>query len=297
MAFCLLFCRSSIAQQDPRFSQYMFNMMGINPAYAGSREILSVTSIYRSQWARIDGGPVSEIITGDCAVANKKVGLGVQVFHDEIGIMKTTGLNATYAYRLRFRKGTLAMGLQGGFTVFKANYSAVLLSGNPYDPAFSQNVNEFLPNIGAGLFYHTDKFYAGLSSPNLLTKRRSSYRDGVSVNSVERRANLFLAMGYVFKLSHNLSLKPSLLVMAVSGAPLNLDLNANLWFYNIVSLGLSVRTSDMVVGLLEIQINRQLRFGYAYDYAYSTLNASSHELMLRYEFGFEKKRVVSPRYF
>lgn len=284
------------AQQDPLYSQYMFNMLGINPAYAGSREVLSVSAMARRQWINIKGAPVSQVLMGDFLLHDKKVGLGVQVFNDQIGIMKTTGLNGSFAYRLRFKKSVLAMGLQGGFTIFKANYTDVDLDGTP-DVAFANNVNEFKPTIGAGIFYNTEKLYIGFSAPHLLNySKYTTTEEGKS--NIYQNNHWFLTGGYVFDLTHDIALKPSVLLRMVTGAPITADFNANVWFYNTVSVGLSYRTSEMMVGMMEFQLNKQLRFGYAYDWTMSELNnKGSHELMLRYEFGFEKKRMVSPRYF
>lgn len=294
--FFLAFAGSVQAQQDPLYSQYMFNMLGINPAYAGSREILSVSAMARRQWVGVKGAPMSQVLMGDFSVHDKKVGLGVQLFNDEIGIMKTSGLSGSFAYRLRFKKSVLAMGLQGGFTMFKANYAGVDLGGDP-DMAFANNVTEFKPTIGAGLFYNTEKFYVGFSAPHLLHYRAYKSSEG-QASSIYQNDHWFLTAGYVFDLSPDVALKPSVLLRMVTGAPITADINANMWFYNTVSIGLSYRTSEMMVGMLEFQLNKQLRFGYAYDWTLSELNnKGSHELMLRYEFGFEKKRMVSPRYF
>lgn len=294
--FFLALAGSVQAQQDPLYSQYMFNMLGVNPAYAGSREVLSVSAMARRQWVGVKGAPMSQVLMGDFSVRDKKIGLGVQLFNDEIGIMKTTGLNGSFAYRLRFKKSVLAMGLQGGFTAFRANYSSVDLGGDP-DMAFANNVSEFKPTIGAGLFYNTEKFYAGFSAPHLLHYRVYESSENQK-SSIYQNDHWFLTAGYVFDLTHDVALKPSVLLRMVTGAPITADFNANMWFYNTVSIGLSYRTSEMMVGMLELQLNKQLRFGYAYDWTMSELsNRASHELMLRYEFGFEKKRMVSPRYF
>ncbi len=295
--FILAAVGTAKAQQDPLYSQYMFNMLGINPAYAGSREVLSVSAMARRQWVDIKGAPVSKVLMGDFSIKDKKVGLGVQLFNDQIGIMKTTGLSGSFAYRLRFKRSVLAMGLQGGFTVFKANYTSVDLGGDP-DMAFANNVSEFKPTVGAGLFYNTEKFYLGFSAPHLLNYRTNYNSSEQSANSIYQNTHWFLTAGYVFDLSHDIALKPSVLLRMVSGAPITADINANMWFYNTVSIGLSYRTSKMMIGMLEFQLNKQLKFGYAYDWTMSNLNnKGSHELMLRYEFGFEKKRMVSPRYF
>jgi type IX secretion system PorP/SprF family membrane protein len=275
----------SYAQQDPLYSQYMFNMMGINPAYAGSRDILSVTAVARMQWVGLKGAPQSQLLTGDFAMKNKKIGLGMQIYNDKIGVMKTTGFNLNYAYRIPMRTGILALGLQGGLSAFRANYRDINLGTNPgSDIAFSENVSEIKPTIGAGLFFSTDHSY----STNTGSGKSSTYQNN----------HWIFTAGYVFNLTHDVSLKPSFLLRMVPGAPLTTDINANVWFYKILSLGVSVRTSEMIIGMFELQANKQFRFGYAYDYTTSNRTSrGSHELMLRYEFGFEKKRMVSPRYF
>ena len=295
-ALCLLLYEAQ-AQQDPLYSQYMFNMLGINPAYAGSRDLLSVTALGRSQWSGMKGAPSSQAILADFSVKEKKVGLGLQFFNDKIGITKTTGINLSYAYRLRFKKGMLSMGLQGGIASFKANYSDVQLStADASDIAFANNINEIRPTVGAGVYYTTDKFYVGVSVPHLL--HLDSYYSKSNSGSMYENNHWMLATGFVHHFSPDVVLKPSVLLRAVSGAPLTVDVNANMWFYNVVALGVSVRTSNMVVGMLEIQANRQFRFGYAYDFNTSGLTGrGSHEIMLRYEFGYEKKRMYSPRYF
>jgi len=176
----------------------------------------------------------------------------------------------------------------GGVQNYKADYTSVQLAsanGNN-DPAFSNNVNQFKPTLGAGLYYNTDKFYVGFSTPQML-KYESYYQN----------AQWFLAGGYVFNLSPDVVLKPSVLLRMTKGTPINADFNANVWLHNIVALGVSVRTSSMYVAMLEVQINHQLRFGYAYDWSPTSINKGSHEFMLRYEFGYDKKRMMSPRYF
>ena len=285
---CSLTMLGAHAQQDPLYSQYMFNMMGINPAYAGSREVLSVTGMAKAQWAGIEGAPLTEMLTADFAIKEKKIGLGVALLNDRIGVFNTTAINFNGAYRIRLSKGTLAMGLLGGVQNYKADYTSVQLAsanGNN-DPAFSNNVNQFKPTLGAGLYYNTDKFYVGFSTPQML-KYESYYQN----------AQWFLAGGYVFNLSPDVVLKPSVLLRMTKGTPINADFNANVWLHNIVALGVSVRTSSMYVAMLEVQINHQLRFGYAYDWSPTSINKGSHEFMLRYEFGYDKKRMMSPRYF
>ncbi|TWW00274.1 type IX secretion system membrane protein PorP/SprF [Chitinophaga pinensis] len=299
---CLILGLADVrAQQDAMYSQYMFNMMGVNPAYAGSRGVLSATALYRRQWVGIDGAPETSTFSFDMATRDNKVGLGIQAFNDKIGIMRTTGFYGTYAYRIRFEnEGSLAIGLQGGVSNFKADLTKVDLIDED-DQAFAQNINVLLPCFGAGIYYNTDRFYAGFSIPNLvksyLRKDAVYYRADVVA---KKYMHFFFIAGYVFDLNEDLKLKPSTLVKAVRGAPVQLDVNANLWIRDVISVGASYRTGDAICGLAEVQINDQFRLGYAYDHTISKLvkyNQGTHEIMLRYEFGWEKGRVLSPRYF
>lgn len=290
------------AQQEATFTQYMFNMMAVNPGYAGSRGILSATAMHRSQWVGIDGAPRTETISIDMATRNKKVGLGIQAFNDRIGVVRTTGFYATYAYRINFqnRESSLAIGLQAGLSNYKADLTKVdLIDGG--DPAFMQNVNALMPSFGAGIYYNTPRFYAGLSVPNLVKSylRKDQYLYSTEVIA-RRYMHLFLMAGYVFDLDETFKLKPSVLVKAVRGAPVVADVNLNLWIKDIVGIGASYRTSEAVAGLLELQLTNQFRLGYAYDHSLSDLvkyNQGTHEVMLRFEFGWEKGKVLSPRYF
>ncbi|QHS59031.1 PorP/SprF family type IX secretion system membrane protein [Chitinophaga agri] len=289
------------AQQDAMYSQYMFNMMGVNPAYAGSRGVLSAAALYRRQWVGIDGAPETYTFSFDMATRDNKVGLGLQAFNDKIGIMQTNGVYGTYAYRIRFEnEGSLAIGLQGGISNFRADLTKVDLIDED-DQAFAQNINVILPCFGAGIYYNSDRFYAGFSVPNLvksyLRKDAVYYRADVVA---KKYMHFFFIAGYVFDINEDLKLKPSTLVKAVRGAPVQWDINANLWIRDVISVGGSYRTGDAICGLAEVQINDQLRLGYAYDHTISKLvkfNQGTHEIMLRYEFGWEKGRILSPRYF
>ncbi|UII26252.1 type IX secretion system membrane protein PorP/SprF [Fulvivirga maritima] len=284
------------AQQDPVYSQYMFNMLTINPAYAGNREVLSVTSIYRSQWRNIEGGMNTQLFTADVGLKNKKVGLGLQVFNDNVEIIRNTGFYAMYSYKIRLNKGVLNFGIQAGAVKFKANYNQLQLY-DYNDPAFMDNQNEFRVNFGAGLFYNTDRFYVGFSVPHLTGQGRVEVAES-SQNIYEQSNHWFLTGGYVFDISPDIDLKPSFLLRAVNGAPLHYDIGTTVWLMNLAAVGVSYRSSEVVVGMLELQLIPQLRIGYAYDLTLSELGRhSTHEIMLRYEFGYSKKDLVSPRFF
>lgn len=296
----ILVSAASMAQQQPMYSQYMFNMLNINPAYAGSRGVMTATALYRNQWVGIPGAPRTSSFSFDMPLNEKKIGIGFQLYDDRLGIERTTGINAFYAFRFQISgSGTLSLGLQAGLLNYQANYTEVS-TFQPNDPSFAANVSGLLPSAAAGVYYNSDKFYIGFSTPALL-KTQISYNNAAQIASVTSQdLHLYLASGFVMNLNQDLALKPSVLLKAVSGAPLEVDVNANLWIQNKLSIGASYRTGDAVVGMVELQLNQQLRFGYAYDKTFSdlgTLNTGTHELMLRMEFGSSGGKVSSPRYF
>jgi len=297
----ILASKDAEAQQEAMYSQYMFNSLAINPAYAGSRNVTSATALFRKQWVGIEGAPETLTFTIDAPTRNKKVGLGLQVFSDRLGITKTNGAFGSYAYRIRFDRGTLAFGLQAGASQYRADFTSVALNtGNSVDLAFQQNVNKVLVNLGTGIYYNTDRFYVGLSSPQLLNNKLENF--SVTNNNVftGQSLHLFLAAGYVIPLGTELNLKPSFLIKGVKGAPIEADINANLWIKDAVAFGVQYRTEADIAAMIEVQATPQIRIGYAYDRSVTKLvnfNRGSHEIMLRYEFGFEKGKTISPRYF
>lgn len=297
--FSLLHSSQLMAQTEPMYSQYMFNMININPAYAGSRSVPSLTTLFRKQWVGIPGAPQTTSLSLDMPLNEDKAGLGFQLLDDRLGVEKTTGAQVNYAYRVHVsEKGVLAMGLRAGLLNYSANYSQVSTIAEN-DPAFYQNVSGLLPTAGAGVYYMTDRFYAGLSVPSLLQTRLNEQQQ-TDVSSKVSGLHFFATMGYVLSLSEDIKLKPSVLVKSVSGAPIQLDVNSNIWLQDKISFGLSYRTGDAVVGMVEWQMNDQLRFGYGYDHTVSKLNPynqGTHEIMLRYEFGSARTSYVSPRYF
>jgi len=283
------------------YSQYMFNTLAINPAYAGSRNVTSATALYRKQWVGIEGAPETLTFTIDAPSRNKKIGFGLQVFSDKIGITKTNGAFGSYAYRIRMARGTLSFGLQAGVSQYRADFNSVRLNTEgTSDVAFQENINKTLLTFGTGIYYNTDRFYIGLSSPQLLNNKLENF--SVTNNNVftGQSLHIFLATGYVFPLSTDFNLKPSILIKGVRGAPIEADINANLWIKDVVSFGIQYRTEADIAAMIEIQATPQIRVGYSYDRSVTKLvnfNRGSHEIMLRYEFGYEKGKTISPRYF
>jgi type IX secretion system PorP/SprF family membrane protein len=299
--FFLLFIGINVqAQQDPMFTQYMFNTLAINPAYAGSRNVVSATALMRSQWTGIEGAPKTGTFTIDAPILDKRFGIGLQLLTDKLGVTQTNGAAISAAYRIRLEQGSLSFGLQGNVMQYKSNLTSVELGTTPnYDPAFANNINKSLLNFGTGVYYNSDRFFVGLSAQDLIPNRLSEPGDGEPLSG-NQAVHVFLSSGYVFPIATDLNLKPSFLVKYVKGAPIEADINGTLWIKDVLGIGLQYRTSADVAALLEIQATPQIRIGYSYDRSITRLqnfNSGSHEIMLRYEFGFEKGRIISPRYF
>jgi type IX secretion system PorP/SprF family membrane protein len=298
----MLFCvaSSASAQQDAMFTQYMFNTLALNPAYAGSRNVVSATALMRSQWTGINGAPKTGTFTIDAPILDKKMGIGLQLLTDKLGVIQTNAAALSLAYRIRLEEGTLSFGLQGNISQYKADLTSVELGSTPnYDPAFANNVNKALFNFGTGVYYNSDRFYLGLSAQHLIPNKLSEPGDGEPLSG-KQALHVFLSSGYVFPIAVDLALKPSFLIKYVNGAPIEGDINGTLWIKDVLGIGLQYRTSADVAALLEIQATPQIRIGYSYDRSITRLqnfNSGSHEIMLRYEFGFEKGRIISPRYF
>lgn len=281
------------AQQDPVFSQYMFNMLAINPAYAGSRDVASLNLMYRRQWLNLEGAPQTGMLTFDAPFAKKNIGVGVQAYYDQVGIFKNIGGNLQFAYRLRLGKGILSFGAQGGIYQATADWTKVQ-TADP-DLTFSKDFSGIVGNAGAGIYYNTDRWYIGASVPRILENKINDN----SSTAVTKR-HYFLTGGVVIGISPSVKLKPSVLVRAVESGPLSFDANLNIWIVDRIGIGASYRYGDAVLGMLEIQASRNFRIGYAYDMALTSIRGNSsgtHEAMLRYEFGWDKKKVYSPRYF
>lgn len=301
LAVMLFAYQKSIAQTEPMYSQYMFNMLGVNPAYAGSREASSFNFFQRSQWIGLQGAPQTTSFSFDQSILNKRAGWGIQLYDDKIGVEKADGINIMGSSRIQVSEnGILSGGLSFGLMNYRIDLMNVTGRFTPNDPAFYSNLNKWMPSLGLGVFYNTDNFYAGVSIPNILKSRLTAFdliRSGLQkVN----QKHIFLTSGIVLPINEDLKLKPSTMIKIVEGAPIEADFNTNIWLRDIIGLGVSYRTGDAVIGMAEIQANQNLRFGYAYDMTISPLkfyNNGSHEIMIRYEIGNFKTKIKSTRYF
>lgn len=287
-------------QTDPMFTQYMFNELYINPAYAGSRENISVTGLIREQWVGLDGAPSTQTLSAHAPVFGKRVGVGLTVLNESIGVSKRTGFNLNGAYRIPMDKNVLSFGLQLGMNSISEN---LLDLGLASDNQFQLNTGRQLaPNFGFGTYYLAPKWYLGLSIPRML-QNRLDVTSGTG--DVQNKLNVkdwhyFLTAGSIHTLTTDLKLRPAIMLKAVNGAPMELDLSCNLLMREFIWAGLAYRTGDAMSLLLGAQLTKQLRLGYSYDWTTSELkdfNSGSHEIMLGYDFSFDKNKIISPRYF
>lgn len=288
------------AQQDPQFTQYMFNMLALNPAYAGSSDRLNIKALTRHQWVGFEGAPTTQTLTAHAPVFNESLAIGGTIMRDAHGPVTQYGFMADVAYRIFMGDAKLAFGLKGGLNLFQGKFSEL----NPLqanDQVFQQNVNTKLdPQFGFGVMYYSDRYYLGLSTPKML---RSDFFETDSLAFVSQpgqRSHWFLSGGYVFDMGVYHKFKPTFLVKAVQGAPMSFDLSANFLFYEKFWLGAMYRHQDAVGLLAQYNITNDLSIGYAYDFTLSPLrnyNGGSHEIMLGYLLGKPVKGIRSPRYF
>jgi type IX secretion system PorP/SprF family membrane protein len=305
IALCVigLFNSKLFAQTEPMYSQYMYNMLGVNPAYAGNREALSLNFFQRNQWVGIKGAPKTTSISMDQSIKDGKLGWGIQVYDDRLGVEAASGLNGMLSTRIQVsEKGILSGVLSLGMMNYRINLNDVNYRNNPNDPSFISidNPSKWNPSLGMGIYYNTDRFYAGLATPSILKARLASYENMITSIQTSNAFHLFANAGYVFDINEDVKLKPSTMIKMVSGAPIETDINLNVWLKDLLGFGASYRTGDAFVGMVELQATSNLRFGYAYDMPFNPLKyftKGSHELMLRYEIGNFKTKIKSTRYF
>jgi len=295
-----ILCASQVnAQQDPQYTQYMYNMNIINPAYTGSTEGLAVGALYRSQWVGLDGGPETFTFNIHSPVG-KRVGLGLSIIADQIGPVKETNAYVDFSYTIPVGTVTkLAFGVKGGFTFHDIGIgeSQITLIDQG-DPFFASAINETTPNIGAGVyFYKPSKYYISVSIPNILN---GVHLDANGTKIGSESEHFFAAAGYVFDLSENFKLKPHTLIKYAFDAPVSYDINANVFMFDVVEVGVGYRLEDSFSGMINFQVMDNLRIGYAYDAIQSDLDivtSSSHEIFINFDLNFSTKVSRSPRYF
>ncbi len=291
----------SKGQQDPMYSQYIFNLQTVNPAYAGSWETVGFMGLTRLQWEGLEGHPSTETVSFQMPYRSKNVGIGMNVIHDKVGLEKKISVNFDYSYRVVIHNETyLRFGIKAGFT----NYSHNLTAYEQYpdgvvDPAFQSTIsNRFMPNVGVGIYLYSPKYFLSLSLPKIIENSFQSNVNNFSTKSEVR--HFFLAGGVIFKMSDFLKFKPTFMTQSVSGAPFEFDLSANFLLGDRFWLGGMYRSGDAISLMVQWIVDKSLRIGYAHDFTTTDMRNYSqgvHEIMLSYEIVQYKRRFISPRYF
>lgn len=289
-------------QQNPQYTQYMYNLNVINPAYAGSKENLSFALLYRKQWVEIEDAPTTLTFSGSMPVG-KNVGIGLSVISDKIGPVEENNIYGDFSYSLNLGGDhKLAFGLKAGATLLKVglvDINNTLPDQN--DPAFSENVSRADMNLGAGMFYSTQKYYVSLSIPNMFTSPHLDIdRSGESLQYGSESLHYFLTGGYVFDLNPNLKFKPTVMLKSAFSAPVSIDLTANFLINEKIEAGAAYRLDDSFSLMMNFALSPNFKIGYAYDHIISDLNVttpSSHEIVLLFDLNYPKKISQSPRFF
>ncbi len=301
----LLIINKLHAQQDAQYTQYMYNMSVINPAYATDDDTtLNLGGLYRAQWVGAVGGPKTGTFFAHTPLS-KKVEVGLSVVNDNIGdVVSDTNLFLDFAYVLKFGKNKLSLGVKAGLSFYEVDFDGFQLTDPNPDPAFANNISRVFPNVGTGVYYFSDNYYIGLSAPNLLQSKHLEKTDGIYTTGVEE-IHYFLTGGYVFTISDNFKLKPAFMAKSISGSPSSFDVTLNALFNNNFELGVAHRLDDSFSGLVNFRILPDLRLGYAYDHTISNLgrfNSGSHEIFILFDLnksGSNKNKGYdkSPRFF
>lgn len=287
------------AQQDAQFTQYMYNTISINPAYAGSRGALSVFGLYRTQWVGLDGAPETSSFSVNSPISNSNLGIGVSLVNDKIGPTNENNFSTDLSYSIQTSANfKLSFGIKGTVNLFNLDINKLNIEDQG-DPQFQDLRNKISPNVGAGVYWHSDKAYVGLSVPNFIETNRYDDND---VAIYKDRINYYLMGGYVFDLDkyQYIKFKPAVLVKMVEGAPLQVDLSANFMFNDKFVVGAAYRWSAALSAMAGFQVSDGLYIGYAYDHETTKLqnyNSGSHEIFLRYEFFKNYGKITTPRFF
>lgn len=283
---------TSYGQQDPQYSQYTYNMNVINPAYSGSKGVLSLGILGRMQWVGIEGSPKTLTLSGHGPIG-KSVGIGAALVSDKIGPVNETNFYADLSYTIvTSEESRLAFGIKAGFT----SLQVAALEAINSDP-LNIPIDKTSPNFGAGIFYYTQRFYAGFSAPNFLETRYLEKSGGI-VSTASEKTHFFFTSGFVFDIYDNLKMKPSTMLRATHGAPLSVDLSANLLWEEKFEFGFSYRFDKSFSAMLGFVINNSLRIGYTFDKnisGFGETNSGAHEIMLLIDFN--KMKLKSPRFF
>lgn len=300
IAIALFSCTFGVAQQLPQFTQYMFNTISINPAYAGSREALSIVGLHRSQWVGFKGGPITQTLSIHTPLRNDRIGLGLSFIEDDLGPENYSYLYGDFSYAIPTGdNGKLAFGIKAGFTQYSLDSEFLNDPTVALDDFFNGYENRWTPNIGLGVYWSTDRIYAGLSVPRILNTDKNK-NEGYEALDI---LSYYFTLGGVIDINKTIKFKPAGLIKATNGAPLSYDLTGSFLFNEKIWLGGSYRLNRKTAaigGFADFQVSRQLRVGYAYEKPISEIasfTTGTHEILLIYEFKFLKSKLKSPRYF
>ncbi|QBZ98779.1 PorP/SprF family type IX secretion system membrane protein [Flavobacterium sangjuense] len=293
----MLTCFTGLAQQDAQYTQYMYNTININPGYAGSRGVMSIFGLHRTQWVGLDGAPTTNAFSINTPINNSRLGVGLSLVNDQIGPTSDNTISADLSYTIPMNEDyKLSFGVKASGNIFNLDTDK-LTPAQANDPNLQNFDNEFSPNFGAGVYLHSDKLYLGLSVPNFL--QDSKYNDN-DVAVFQERMNFYFIGGYVFDIGSSVKFKPAVLTKLVTGAPLQVDASANFLFFDKLMLGAAYRWDAAVSGLAGFQVTDGLFIGYSYDRETTNLrrfNSGSHEVFLRFELFNKVSKMVSPRFF
>jgi len=292
------------AQYDAMFTQYMFNEMFINPAYAGYKDALSITALHRQQWVNFEGRPITTSVTVHSPLYKGSMGLGLSYLNEKIGVLNRNLIYVSYAYRAKVsEKGRLCFGVMGGIHIQNEKLGELDVT-DPDDPYFSANSeNVITPNFGFGILYHTDKFYVGLSIPRLIDDNVTMGSYGSVIKNISfkpKNFHYYLTVGRAFEINEAFTLKPQLMLKAVINSPLQFDINLNALIKKRLWLGVSYRSLADISGIVGVYVVPQFMISYSYDYSLSKINtvsSGSHEIALSYLFAYKGKKIANPRYF
>jgi type IX secretion system PorP/SprF family membrane protein len=289
----------AIAQQDALFSQYMFNKLVLNPGYAGSREVLSADLIDRYQWVGIEGAPRTITFSMHSPLRNDHIGLGFYIYSDQLGPTTDQGFQASYAYRINLPKGKLSFGLQAGFKYFNIDWEKIYTENPDYMFQGTQK-NKLTPDANFGLYYYSNRMYAGISSKQLLQNEYGMVKQNDSSAYSKLLRHFYGMAGMAVPVSEQVLFRPSILVKYVKNAPMQIDFNASFLIHELFWVGLTYRTEDALVFMTELNIGKNLRLGYSYDVYLNKLvqyNKGSHEIRIGLDIDLLKNRMLTPRYF
>lgn len=299
------FAEALTAQQDPQYTQYMYNPIVVNPAYAGNRGVMSIMGLHRSQWVGLDGAPRTQTLSLHSPIAKSRVGIGLSIVNDEIGPAEETYAAADFSYSIPLGEGSkLSFGIKGGVHLLNVDFSRLNIF-DPSDTRLRENVeNRLSPTVGAGVYYHTKSFYVGLSSPNVLQTEHFDNVNNMGATSfiAQERIHFFGTAGYVFHLNNEIKFKPATMVKAVLGAPLQVDVSGNFLFNEKFTVGAAYRWSAAVSAMVGFQVSEQMLLGFAYDRETTELgnaifNDGSYELFARFELFDSYDKIITPRFF